>query len=240
MVRPKTEPGARSACPGSRTGPNGLIRRPAPGHLDVEIAGDRLEPVAQGLLVERSAARPCGCSSCTSAYRFRAAGASWLCIWRMLIRWSARQREIFATIPALSTPTAWRLKGATSPRGAVGGGLALQGAEEDGEALLPLQPLARRRQPLRDVAALGREQKEDGELAAEDRHAGVLEIAVAVVDELGEVGDDSRAGRLRWRTDANQRFMTRILPQRSVPGRSRRCELSPVFRLGWSPVRPYA
>src|SRR4030095_15373375 len=61
------------------------------------------------------------------------------------------------------------------------------------QALLPLETLASGREPGRDVRCLPGEQQQNRKLAAEDRHARVLEVAVAFVDQLGQVGADSRA-----------------------------------------------
>jgi len=68
----------------------------------------------------------------------------------------------------------------------------LERAKEHREPLLPLEPLAARGETSLDVVAFAREEQEDGELGPEDRHARVLEVAVALVDQLREVGDDAR------------------------------------------------
>src|SRR5206468_1371221 len=71
--------------------------------------------------------------------------------------------------------------------------VALERAEEDGEPPLPLEPLAAGGEPPLDVLPLAREEQQHRELGPEDGHARVLEVAVALVDQLGEVGDDARA-----------------------------------------------
>src|SRR5262249_45902373 len=55
-----------------------------------------------------------------------------------------------------------------------------------------LEPLAARGQPALDVVALAREEQQHRELRPEDGHARILEVAVAVVDQLGEIGHDPR------------------------------------------------
>src|SRR5688572_16743626 len=69
--------------------------------------------------------------------------------------------------------------------------LAVEGAEEHGQPLLPLEPLARGRQALLHVGPLAGEQQQHGELVPEDGHARILEVAVALEDQLGEIGHDA-------------------------------------------------
>src|SRR6185436_10285940 len=77
-------------------------------------------------------------------------------------------------------------------RGLVGaGGVVLERPEEHGEPLLPLESLASGREPPRRLGTLPRQEEQHGELGAEDRHARILEVAVALVEELGQVGDDA-------------------------------------------------
>src|SRR5262249_12587378 len=70
---------------------------------------------------------------------------------------------------------------------------AVDGTEEDRQTLLPFQMLASSRESRRKVRARPRQQEEHRELGAERGHARVLEVAVALVDHLGQVRDDAGA-----------------------------------------------
>src|SRR6185369_4319335 len=118
--------------------------------------------------------------------------------------------------------------------------VAVEGPEEDGEPLLPFEALAGRGEPPLDVGALPREQQQDRELGAEDRHARVLEVAVALVDELGQVGDDAGpiAADGRQREELLHETVLSVSGIADTTSAKIRCQLRTAPRLRSVPSRP--
>jgi hypothetical protein len=66
-------------------------------------------------------------------------------------------------------------------------------AQQDGQAVVALEPLGADGEAVGAALVARGAEQDHGEVAPEDRHARVLEVGVAVVDEPRQLGDEARA-----------------------------------------------
>jgi hypothetical protein len=66
-------------------------------------------------------------------------------------------------------------------------------AQQDREAVVALEALGAHSELVSAALVARRAQQDHREIAPEDRHARVLEVGVAVVDESGQLRDEARA-----------------------------------------------